>query len=327
MLRPMRFADIVGHERVKEMLRRFADRDRVPHAFLFHGPEGVGKRSVALALYSYLVCREPMDGDGCGQCRSCAQIDSGDFVDLHTLVRDKGVLKIDAMRDTMSRLYFEPMVGPWKCLLIDDAHALTLEAANSALKTLEEPPPRTLFVLVTSTPDILPRTVLSRCFSLPFGPLRTEDVRNFLVQGRGLGETESRDAAVRARGSIGRALQLVESEALGERIEFIEGFLDLAGRSPDPKLAFSDGISSSREESAAYMDLLESILSDLLLVAAGMPGEALANSDLAGPLQSFTGRVGTGHLMEMIAAYHEWDANRRYRPFIRSAVDRIVLSF
>ncbi|NOZ00429.1 MAG: DNA polymerase III subunit, partial [Deltaproteobacteria bacterium] len=180
----MRFADITGHGRAKEVLRRCVDRDRIPNAFLFHGPEGVGKRTTALALLSYLVCRDPQEGDSCGACGPCVQVGSGDFVDLHTLVPDKGTIKIDSVRNAMPRLFFEPLVGPWKCLLIDDAHLLSIEAANAALKTLEEPPPKTLFILVTSAPDILPRTVPSRCFPVPFGPLKPDLVAGFLM-GRG----------------------------------------------------------------------------------------------------------------------------------------------
>lgn len=322
----MRFADIIGHEAVKDILRRAADRDRVPHAYLFHGPEGVGKRSLALALYAYLVCSDPADGDACGVCTACRQVDEGTFVDLHRPPPDKGVLKIGAMRDVMSRLFFEPMVGPWKFLLVDDAHILTHEAANAALKTLEEPPPRTLFVLVTSTPDILPRTVLSRCFQVPFGPLGTQDVVGLLQDRHGLEPDRARDAAVLSRGSVGRALQLAEGEALGERVDFIQGFLALAGTGPDPRLAFSEGVASSREESDIYMDLIESVLSDLLLAWAGLPDNAFTNADLAVPLRAFATRVGVERLQEMVRAYHEWDATRRYRPFTRAAVDRIVLA-
>ncbi|MBL6974543.1 MAG: DNA polymerase III subunit delta' [Deltaproteobacteria bacterium] len=322
----MRFADIVGHGAVKEILRRAADRDRVPHAYLFHGPEGVGKRSLALALYSYLVCHEPVDGDACGACTPCRQVDEGTFVDIHRPPPDKGVLKIGTMRDVMSRLFFEPMVGPWKFLLVDDAHTLTHEAANAALKTLEEPPPRSLFVLVTSTPDILPRTVLSRCFQVPFGPLATEDVVGLLVGRHNMDEALARDAAVLSRGSVQRALQLAEGEALGERVDFIQGFLSLAGCGPDEKLAFSEGVASSREESAVYMDLIESVLSDLLLAWAGLPDDTFTNADMAVPLRTFASRVGMERLQEMVRAYHEWDATRRYRPYTRSAVDRIVLA-
>jgi len=323
----MRFSDIVGHDHIKETLIRTADRDRIPNAYMFHGPEGVGKRTMALTFHSYLVCVESVDGDSCGSCRPCRQMAADAFVDLHIPKPDKGVIKIDEMRRVMSPLHFEPIVGPWKCMLIDDAHIMTDESANMVLKTLEEPPPRTLFILVTSTPDILPSTVMSRCFQVPFGPLPNSEVARFVKNKCDADEGDAMDAAVLSGGSIGKAMRLIESDAIKDRLGMIESFLDSLDKTPNDRLLFSEGVTSNREDTAVNMELVESVISDLVLASAGLPDSALANSDLALQLRSFAERIDVEQLMAIVAAFHEWDAARRYQPFTRSAVDRIVLSF
>lgn len=320
----MRFADIVGHEHVKEVLRRAADRDRVPHAYLFHGPEGVGKATMALAFLSYLDCPDRRDGDSCGKCPTCRAIENRTFVDLHVATIDRNQIKIDEMRALMGRLYFEALVGPWKCLLVDEAHLLNLPAANAALKTLEEPPSRSLFILVTPNPDLLPQTVVSRCFQVPFGPLPTDEVVRFLR--RRHPDQDVLDAAALSRGSPGRALGLLEHPILRERRAFLEAFLALAGQGPGERLAFSEGIAADRNDVATYVALLGSILSDLLLVAAGQPPEALANADLAPALRAFLDQVGVDRVLAVVETYRQWDEDRMYQPYARAALDRLVLS-
>lgn len=323
----MRFADIAGHDHVKEVLRRAVDRDRVPHAYLFHGPDGVGKATMALALLSYLDCPNRRDGDSCGECATCRAIQDRTFVDLHVAAVDRHQIKIDEMRSLMGRLYFEAMVGPWKCLLVDDAHLLNLPAANAALKTLEEPPSRSLFILVTPTPDVLPQTVVSRCFQVPFGPLPADEVVRFLLRRRpDRPEDEARDAAVLSRGSPGRALALLEHPVLRERRAFLDAFLALPDQGAGERLAFSEGIAADRNDVPTYMALLGSLLSDLLLVAADLPPQALANADLAPRMRAFLDRVGPDRLMAVVEAYRRWDEDRVYQPFARAALDRMVLS-
>lgn len=320
----MRFADVAGHDTVKTLLVRAADRGRVPHAWLFHGPEGVGKRTTALAFLSYLVCRRPSGGDSCGECVPCRQVSDGSFVDLATLQPDKGYIKIDAIRDAMPRLLYPPLVGPWKCLIVDDAHTMTLEAANAALKSLEEPPSGTLFVLVTPAPDVLPRTVLSRCLAVPFGPVQVPEIVRLLLS-RGVPEEAARAAAARSRGSPGRAAHLADSPVLEERRDFVSSFLALAGAGTLARMQFADGVASSRDDAEDLMEVLESVVQDVLLAASGVSDEALRNPDLAGPIRAFADKVGIDRALRMAASLIEWDAGRRYSPSVRVAVDRLVM--
>lgn len=319
----VRFADVVGNGHVKEVLRRAADRDRVPHAWMFTGPDGVGKRTMALAFLSYLVCRDRRDGDSCGQCRPCRLVADGVFADLQVLVPDKGYIKFDPLREAMPRLFYPPLTGPWKCLLVDDAHTLTPEAANAALKTLEEPPAMVMFVLITPSPDLLPRTVLSRCFEVPFGPVPTDDVVAFLAS-RGRTGPDAVSAAALSRGSPGRALQFLDSPVLAERTGFLTCFLDLAEGDADPRLRFADDVGSSKEEASDRMLLVESLARDVLRASSGLPDDTLSNRDLAPSIRAFAERVGPDRAVDMATAWLDWDATRRYVPNVRATMDRLL---
>ena len=321
----MRLSDIIGHDHVKDVLIRAVAADKVPHAMLFHGPEGVGKRSMALALVSLLVCRNRVNGDACGECLPCRQIADGTYIDLRMVRPEKGIIKIDAVRELLPSLYFEPLAGAWKCLILDDAHAMTQEAANAALKTLEEPPRQTVFCLITSAPDTLPRTVLSRCFGLPFGPLRPDTLSAFLMTRLGLSEAAARSLAMRARGRPGLALRLAESPAMAERGPFVTEFLALADAGPQRRLAFAEGMASSKEEALDLVEILQSVLSDVLLATTGLPDDAMQNVDFADDIRAFAARIGPRKALDLSATLLEWDATHRYNPGLRAMVDRLVL--
>lgn len=323
----MRFADVVGHERVKKVLCRALEKGKVPHAYLFSGPEGVGKRTMALAFLSYLNCKNRQEGDSCGGCSTCRAIDAGRFVDLHQTTVERGQIRIDEVRSILSRLYMEPAIGPWKCVLIDDAHLLNLPAANAALKTLEEPPPRTLFILISPSPDLLPPTVLSRCFHIAFGPLSAQEViavlRRLLPE---RAEEEVTTAAVLAQGSPGKAKLFVEHPVLRERRSFLEAFMALASQSLDHRLNFSEGVSAAKDDSPLYLTLIASLLGDILLLAAGLGEENLSNPDLACQMRAFLERTGVDRVLSLVDTFKEWDEVRFFQPSVRAFLDRMVLS-
>ncbi len=321
----MKFADIIGHDRVAAVLRQSVDSGRVPPTILFHGRDGVGKRAMAMAFVSYLVCRDRRAGDSCGACPNCRRMDDGGYVDLVTIVPEKGLIKIDAIREAMPRLNYEPVIGPWKCLIIDDAHAMNIEAANAALKTLEEPPSNTLFILVTSSPDTLPRTVLSRSLQIPFGPVPPASISGWLAA-RGVDPALAASAAALSSGCPGAAIRMLDSDVLQERRDFVRTFLGLAAEPDRIRLQFSDSVPSERDNGDMYKLLMESVARDVLLAVSGAPADALCNIDLAPEIMAFASAAGPDRAVALADAWLDWDAARAYFPSTRSAMDRMVLS-
>ncbi|HMB79400.1 MAG TPA: DNA polymerase III subunit, partial [Vicinamibacterales bacterium] len=172
----MPFRDVVGHVRLIDLLSRSVAGSTLPPSLLFAGPAGVGKHLAALAVAQALNCLDvkqlagsgfkvPGSGvDACGVCPACTRIARGVHPDvLFVSPGDSGAIKIDQVRDIVDRAQYRPFEGRRRVVIIDDADALAPPAQNALLKTLEEPPPSSVFILVTSRPDVLLPTVLSRC--------------------------------------------------------------------------------------------------------------------------------------------------------------------
>lgn len=203
------FAAVRGHERVRDSLRAAVAQDRLPHALLFMGPEGVGKRCLASALVAGLQCEQAGD-DACGTCASCVRLAAGSHSDCRvvTVASGKKEIGIDRIRELKRFMQLRPVGGKVKVALIDDAHLLTIAAQNALLKVLEEPPAHSFLVLISSNPDALLPTVRSRCQRVRFGPLSTDVVVEILMRAADLDEDAARDLATLAEGSPGRALTL-----------------------------------------------------------------------------------------------------------------------
>ena len=319
----MKFSSVIGNEGVAHVLRRAVDTGRVAPTILFHGRDGVGKKTMAMAFVSYLLCRDRRDGDSCGICSNCRSMDEGRYVDLEILEPDKGVIKIDAVRDAMPRLQYQPVIGPWKVLVIDDAHAMNTEAENAALKSLEEPPAGTLFILITSSPDTLPRTVLSRSFQIPFGPVPTSAIIELLVSARGIEPDVAACAAAMCSGCPGQAFRLLDSQAL-QKGGFHQDIPFAGGSARQVRLQFSDGVPVDRDGGDVYRLILNRSRVTCLR-SSGVSLDDLSNGDMKDELVAFAHKAGPDRVLAIAEAWLDWDAARAYYPAPKNAIDRMVL--
>jgi DNA polymerase-3 subunit delta' len=155
----MSFKSLIGNDRNKRILKRIAERHRFGATYLFTGPEGIGKRQFALTFAKAANCAELGD-DSCDKCPSCHRIDEGTHSDVVTVRPDGNFIKIGQARDVAREIFFRPREGKQRFFIIDDAERLREEAESALLKTLEEPPPTSTIVLVTSRPSSLLPTVL-----------------------------------------------------------------------------------------------------------------------------------------------------------------------
>ncbi|MBM4321139.1 MAG: DNA polymerase III subunit delta', partial [Deltaproteobacteria bacterium] len=176
------FADIQGQDAAVAKLRRALREGRVPHAYLFCGPIGVGKERTALVLAQALQCRKLPD-DGCGRCEPCRKVAGARHPDVAVVRVPEGRSRvlIEQMRELQQCLAFRPYEGRNRVIVFPDAEVMTEEAANSLLKTLEEPPEQTHFVLTSSQPQNLLDTIRSRCQQVRFAPLSRAEVGRRLI--------------------------------------------------------------------------------------------------------------------------------------------------
>ena len=212
----MPFRDVIGHRRLVGLLARSVCRELLPPSLIFAGPAGVGKRLAALATAQALNCTarfpknsEPntdIECDACGMCTVCARIARGVHPDVLIVEPgDSGSIKIEQVRDIVDRAAYRPFEGRRRAVIIGAADALVPAAQQALLKTLEEPPPSSVFMLITARPDMLLPTVRSRCPRLQFRPLGQHDIAAAMVA-RGHSESEARAVAATADGSLARAL-------------------------------------------------------------------------------------------------------------------------
>jgi DNA polymerase III subunit delta' len=228
---------IRGVDRVVDDLRNALAQGRFPHAFLFVGPEGVGKRTFALGLAQALLCeRVPAVAlDPCEMCPSCLQVKAGTHPDVLQVARpdDKHELPIKIIRDLCLDLGLKPMRGDRRVAIVDDADDLNDEASNAFLKTLEEPPPGSVLILIGTSAEGQIETVVSRCRVVRFDPLSNHDLADLLVeQGVTSDPVEAERLARLGEGSVGRARGLAEPALDQFRREMIDTLADPHGFDP-----------------------------------------------------------------------------------------------
>ena len=297
----MSLREIIGHRRLTALLARAIERESLPPTLLFAGPSGVGKWAVAVATAQAVNCLQPVRStgdlaiDSCGECRSCDRIGRGVHVDVMRLEPDeRASIKIDLVREVLSKTGYRPFEGRKRVVLIREADTLETQAQNALLKSLEEPPAGTMFILTSAVPGMLLPTVRSRCMRLRFGRLTSAEVASALIRDHDYSDVDAKQTAPIADGSIGQALALVDNDLSMFR-ELAMGLLQrTAGRADTQSRAqaasaLHTGSSKkerTREDVAIVLRLMASMLRDVEAINAGADRAVLANPLLTGDLEA-----------------------------------------
>ena len=311
----MPFATIAGHQRLRALLARAVAGDTLPPSLLLTGTSGIGKRRTAMAVAEALNCLAPkktgaFEIDACGECTACRRIARGVHCDVVVIEPgDTGTIKIEPVRDVIDRANYRPFEGKRRVVIIDEANALVDAAQNALLKTLEEPPAASVFILVSSMPDALLATVRSRCRPLRFGELAPADVAATLMRDHEYSEVDARAAAAEAGGSIGRALAAGGAD-LTEAREAAHRLLNQAARVVDParRLDSVRGLtgkatgSAERDQMATCLRAMASLLRDVGLLANRADPVTLANADLQDDLRRLAGVYDSERSMRAFGA-------------------------
>ena len=312
----MPFRTIAGHSRLRALLSRVIARDSMPPAVLFAGPPGVGKRLTAVAVAQAINCLQPrssaeFERDACGECAACRRIARGVHPDVIAIEPgDTGAIKIEQLRDVIDRSQYRPFEGRKRIVIIDQADAAGADAQSALLKTLEEPPSASVFILISSMPDALLATVLSRCPRLRFGPMTAGEVARVLMDEHECSEADARAAAADADGSIGRALES-QSGDLTDAREAARHVLQETARNTDPVRRIgvardlTEGKGTPAEERnrlATRLRSLGSLLRDVGIIASRADRGMLANVDLEKQLETLAASFDAARSLRAYAA-------------------------
>jgi len=304
----MSWQHVRGHDRLVEGFAHVVKTGRLAHAYLFTGLPGIGKRLFALELAKTLLCdeRQPDHFAACDQCVSCTLFAADTHPDFFAVARpeEDNELKIKLMRELCGSFALKSARGKGKIAVLDDADDLNDESANCFLKTLEEPPPRSVLILVGTTPDRQLATVLSRCQLIRFAPLPEPVVSEVLKQNGADDPAHIARLARLSGGSPGQALALADPELWKFRRTLLEGLCDSQPDTVALGRAWFDfaeeagkELAAQRRRAALVLRLLIEFLNDALAVSLGKTPKLAEDLPL---LQGFNKRVASDRLMALL---------------------------
>lgn len=260
----------------------------------------------------------------CGKCRSCMKISSGNHPDVIWIRPSGAMIKVDQIRTLCGKLTLKPYEANVRFAIISDAHKLNPEAGNTLLKTLEEPPAHTVFILTAlQTSDLLP-TIVSRCRPIRFNPLSVDSLTAYLEKAHGLERGKAAAAAAMAGGSITRAESMMSMDWIRKRLWIIEETEALPSRPVNLSLAFSEALSKNKESVFTAFEIMKNWLRDLVVYPAA-PGKII-NKDLEQKISASFQKASKANRLQKIKAIERAEADIRSNANLRLTLDALIMT-
>jgi len=298
----MDFEGITGQREVIENLKRSLSEDRVSHAYIFSGPQGIGKKTIARVFAGLLLCNDPHGGATCGRCKACLLMENGTNPDFISINTDGPSIGVDLIRGIQSDSVLSPMYSRRKVYIVEDAAKMTVQAQNCLLKTFEEPPGYVVVILLTTNYESLLETVRSRAQHLQFRKYTHDQVMQALKARIGGSSSVLELIAGYADGNIGQALKLAESSefsAMRDRLfELMPGIGSGRTRDIFELAAF---LEENRENIDVLLDIMLAYYRDLLVASEGAAG-MLINSDKKDIIMNNARNCRSSRIIECIDA-------------------------
>jgi DNA polymerase-3 subunit delta' len=301
----MAFGEIIGHRRQLEILRLALASERLHHAYLFVGPEGIGKRTLAIALAKAVHCGESA-ADFCGSCVNCRRIADGNHPDVRIVepLAGKKEISIQQVRDFERALNYRSFTGKRKIIIVDPATLMNLASQNALLKTLEEPPQESLIILIASSAGGLLPTVRSRCLRISFAPLARCDVVHYLRTKQGMTGDEVEFLAAMSMGSIGAAMGL-DKEVFVEKRRAWAGIVGaLKAGDYQAAVVAAEALAGNRDDALKFLAWAASWYRDLLIYRATGDSSELVNLDLREQIAQQTVPAESAQCIAALTASH-----------------------
>lgn len=320
----MPFQDVVGHGTQIGLLRNAILSESVSHAYLFYGPAGIGKKKVSEIFAQALNC-EKKDGDACGQCRSCRNIQSGNHPDVLYLQPEEDYIRIEEIRKVQKNLGYKAFEGRWKIAILDGCEEMSVGASNAFLKTLEEPPARTSIILICANYLSLLPTIFSRCQRIRFKPLHDNQIKDILLTEKGVEPEKACAVAALSGGSLGAALSMDYQETIDLRNEAFDLVSKTHGGDMVNLFAQGKKISGLKEDLKELLDRMLVLVRDLAVVQTSGRTEFVKNKDISPQIKEFSGKINPDATQEMFEAIQETRVSLQRHANPQLAMDNLLI--
>ncbi len=301
------FNKLIGNKQIKTIFERLIKTNRVPHSLLFSGKHGIGKKLFALEIAKSFVCRNLKDYQACDECKACIRAAKFNFPkfddrdahkkvifsehsDIGLVIPYRNNILVDAIRDLEQESNYRPFEANARIFLINDADKMNDAAANALLKSLEEPPNSTYIFLVTSRPTALLPTILSRCQTIGFAPIKTSEIEKHLLQTEDYPTEDARLLAKLSRGSIADALKINLEDYYQQRFKMLDVLRSLSsGKNFTILLKAAEGLSDPKNKDA-YKDnlgILQTLIHDIWTIKNN-PSTEIINFDILQNIEQFS---------------------------------------
>jgi DNA polymerase III subunit delta' len=297
----MGFSEIIGHEKQSENLRLSLLNGRLHHAYLFIGPDGIGKRTLGLAMAQAIHCSE-LENDFCGGCGACRAIQAGNHADVRVVepISNKKDISIQQVRELEKALSLRSFSGRQKVAIIDPATLMNWAAQNALLKTLEEPPQGCVLILIASNAGGLLPTVRSRAFALSFGPLPRQLIADFLIR-KGKTREQAEFLAVLAMGSLGTVSKIDEEKMIEKRLEWMETLVSLRAGDYRAALNAAETLAGNREETLKFLEWAGLWYRDLLSFRIAHTPNQVVNVDMLPQIEEQSAAMEEDDLFSLLS--------------------------
>jgi DNA polymerase-3 subunit delta' len=332
----MSFSNVLGQGQAKHILSQALTHSRLSHAYLFYGPDSIGKKLMAVEFAKALNCLSSETDNPCGNCDSCRKIEGRVHPDFFYLEPTKSTptareaaIKIDEIRELQKKLGFLPYEAKAKVTVVDQVDKMNLQACNAFLKTLEEPPSSTVLILITSNIYKLLPTMISRCQGIRFNPLTPEHIREILQKQEAPewnpGEIDLRVG--RSQGQVSRAMSEEATQTSAYRREMI-GLIDqVSFKRVDLLFQWSKAMNKGSEPLPQILDEMTGLLRDLMFIKSGGNTGQLFNTDLWAELEPVARRKPLPHLLKMAEAVNQTQQALSGNANAQLALETMLLGF
>jgi DNA polymerase-3 subunit delta' len=274
------FSKVVGQEDIIADLQSSIENDRIGHAYIFSGPKGIGKKTIARIFSSILLCNNPKADKSCSKCISCRMFANGSHPDFYQIGAEGESIGVNDIRNMQEDIIVRPLYGNRKVCLINNADGMTDQAQNSLLKTLEEPPEYAVIILITSNYDALLETVRSRAVRYDFKKNSYEEVRSLLDLRFEDNSMVNGFIASYSEGIIGRALELADnSEFISIRDSVFKNLLDASRRKSSDIFEMYNFFEKNKSNVNTILNIMISFYRDVLIFKKTGNENMLINSD------------------------------------------------